>query len=265
MRSQDDSGLSDEQVRELRANVADGRRPRVRVSGPQFPAGTTGVVVAVGDPQTDGAEFVTVRVKAGGVTDELGFSPRELSSGKASRAAKHASGAAPAARRAKQAAPAKQQPPAKLARAAKPATVTKGSASVDRAAPLPARPAGRTAQRRAQETAAGLTAPSAQPQATGSRSTRRRIPPLPTVSLEFTSSGAAWSVSVRRGSRIVTKSAPVQPGVISAVAELLGLAAVSEAVAAVNDAAFREAQARAEALRAELAAVEAELDGHRHP
>jgi hypothetical protein len=36
-------------------------------------------------------------------------------------------------------------------------------------------------------------------------------------------------------------------------------------VAAVNDAALREAEARAAALRAELAAVEAELDSHRRP
>jgi hypothetical protein len=85
------------------------------------------------------------------------------------------------------------------------------------------------------------------------------------VALTFTSAGASWSVSAHRGARAVVKNAPIPPGVVSAIAELLGLPAVGDAVAAVNDAALHEAEARAAALRAELAALEAELDSHRRP
>ena len=72
-------GLDEEQLSQLRSDLGAGRRPRVRVSGPQFSAGTTGAVRRVGDPGVDGEDFVTVRVKVGGVLDELRFSPSELS------------------------------------------------------------------------------------------------------------------------------------------------------------------------------------------
>jgi hypothetical protein len=258
------SGLSEEQVEQLREQVAAGRRPRVRVSGPQFAGEATGVVLAVGDPEADGTDFITVRVKAGGVTDELRFAPRELITGRAERSAKKATKAAPT-----QAAPAKSGPaksgpaksgpaksgPAKVAPAksgpakSSPAKVAPAKAAPAKAAPAKAAPAEAAPAKAARSTPAA----------------RRRGAALPTVSLTLTSSGATWSVSARRGSRTVVKSAAVQPGVVSGVAQLLGLPAVSEAVAAVNDAALREAEARAAALRAELAAVEAELDSHRRP
>ena len=79
MAAQQDADLTDEQVVQLRDELAAGRRPRVRVSGPQIPTGTIGTVLQVGDPNTDGGDFITVRVKIAGVTDELVFSPRELS------------------------------------------------------------------------------------------------------------------------------------------------------------------------------------------
>jgi hypothetical protein len=243
------SGLSEEQVEQLREQVAAGRRPRVRVSGPQFAGEATGVVLAVGDPEADGTDFITVRVKVGGVTDELRFAPRELITGRAERSAKKATKAAPT-----QAAPAKAGPaksgPAKSGPAKSgPAKVAPAKAAPAKAAPAKAAPAEAAPAKAARSTPAA----------------RRRGAALPTVSLTLTSSGATWSVSARRGSRTVVKSAAVQPGVVSGVAQLLGLPAVSEAVAAVNDAALREAEARAAALRAELAAVEAELDSHRRP
>jgi hypothetical protein len=88
---------------------------------------------------------------------------------------------------------------------------------------------------------------------------------LPAVSVTLASSGATWSVSAQRGARTVVKNAPVPPGVVSAVAELLGQPVIGEAIAAVNEAALREAESRAAALRAELAALEAELNSHRRP
>src|ERR1700712_82124 len=78
------SGLPEEDVARLRSQLDEGRRPRVALSGPQFEAGASGSVVRIGDPAVDGADFLTVRVKVNGVTDELAFAPAELSIGRAS-------------------------------------------------------------------------------------------------------------------------------------------------------------------------------------
>ena len=63
----------------------------------------------------------------------------------------------------------------------------------------------------------------------------------------------------------MVKNAVVPPGVVAAVAALLAQPLVEDAVAAVNDTARSEAEARAEQLRSELAAVEAVLHSHRRP
>jgi hypothetical protein len=63
----------------------------------------------------------------------------------------------------------------------------------------------------------------------------------------------------------VAKKAPLTPGVVTAVAELLQLPEIEEAVTAVNGAALDEAEARAAQLRAELAEIEAVLSSHRPP
>jgi hypothetical protein len=81
MGSASGSGLTDEQVAKLQDELTAGRAPRVRVEGSQFAAGTTGIVKRVGDPAVDGEDFITVRVKINGVTDELLFGPKELSRG----------------------------------------------------------------------------------------------------------------------------------------------------------------------------------------
>ena len=73
-------GLSPAQLDELRAQLAEGRRPRVTVTGPQFPAGSTGTVIGIGDLASDGPDFVRVRVKVGASMDELPFAPAELQS-----------------------------------------------------------------------------------------------------------------------------------------------------------------------------------------
>src|ERR1700712_1108080 len=77
------SGLTEEDVARVRSPLSDGRRPRVTLSGPQFEAGASGSVVRIGNPAVDGADFLTVRVKVNGVTDELAFAPAELSIGRA--------------------------------------------------------------------------------------------------------------------------------------------------------------------------------------
>lgn len=224
MAARREAGLDQEQLAELRGGVDAGRRPRVRVSGSQFPAGTIGTVMRVGDPATDGNDFITVRVKIGRVTDELRFSPKELS------------------------------------------TATKGrtatSVSAPAAAPSPAPRAPRPVRRRGPETTAQPEPPRVQAKPAASP---RRAAPVPAVTVTIASAGAAWTVTAHRGARVVVKRAAVPPGVVAAVAALLDLPAVDEAVAAVNDTARGEAEARAERLRAELAEVEAVLSSHRRP
>jgi hypothetical protein len=228
-----DSGLGNDQLTQLAEQVAAGRRPRVRVSGGQFPEGTSGTVLRVGDPAADGDDYVVVRVKMHGVTDELRFSPKELSVGRARPTAPEPTPAA------------KKAPPVKKASAprAKRAPTAAKAAPVKKAAPRK------------------RLAPAAPPPARPAR----RSAPAPTVTITVTSSGSSWSVAARRGAKTVVKKAEVTPGAVAAIAALLGDSAVEDAVAAVNDSARAVAEARAEQLRAELAAVEAVLVSHERP
>jgi hypothetical protein len=226
------TGLTAEQVSELRDHLAAGRRPRVGVKGSQFAEGTTGTVTRVGDPAVDGDDFVTVRVKVNGVMDDLLFGPQELSRGKSGQAGRPAKGgrtvapANPATRPVREPATSGPPRPARARRAAAPTT------------------------------AAPQTAP---------KRTARRTSASAPVTITIRSAGASWSVSAQRGSRSVLKHAAVNPGVVAAIAGLLDQRAVEEAVSSVNDTARVEAESRAEQLRAELAQVQAVLDSHRRP
>lgn len=67
-------GLSDDDVDALRAALADGRRPRVRLGASAgLPGGSTGQVVRLDDPART-REYVVVRVNG----DDLPFAPSEL-------------------------------------------------------------------------------------------------------------------------------------------------------------------------------------------
>ncbi|MCU1659672.1 MAG: hypothetical protein JWO57_4328 [Pseudonocardiales bacterium] len=240
MAAQRVTGLTDDQVVQLRNEVTAGRRPRVRVTGAQFPDGTRGTVVRVGDPSADGGEFLTVRVKVGGVSDELGFSPKELSvAGRAGVATAPAVPAARAGTRKRSPQPSRRP---EGARATPPATPVSPRAT-------PATPAVRAAT----------------PAAKAAGGPQRRAAPGPAVTIAIASAGSSWSVTAHRGARVVVKKAPVTPGVVAAIAALLNESGVEDAVATVNDSALGEAEARADKLRAELAQVEAVLISHRRP
>ncbi len=249
MAAQRDTELADEQVVQLRDQVAAGRRPRVRVSGPQFPTGTIGTVLAVGDPSTDGGDFITVRVKIAGVTDELSFSPRELSMVGRGRAA--APPASPAVKR---------TPSSPRTRR------SQGSPAGDASGRLGAIRSGVSASRRSPSDTTPERGPSGAPARAKARDgSPRRAAPLPAVTVTIASAGSSWSVTAHRGARVIVKKTPISPGVVAALAALLNQPGVEDAVAAVNDTARGEAEARAEKLRAELAEVEAVLISHRRP
>jgi hypothetical protein len=254
MAAQRDTELADEQVVQLRDEVAAGRRPRVRVSGPQFPTGTIGTVLQVGDPSTDGGDFITVRVKIAGVTDALGFSPRELSMVGRGR------GAAPPASPAVKQTPSSPRTRRSDGSPVAPPVSASGRLGAGRSgvsASMRSRsPSDTTPERGSSGAPARAKAPAGSP---------RRAAPVPAVTVTIASAGSSWSVTAHRGARVVVKKAPVSPGVVAAVAALLNQPGVEDAVAAVNDTARGEAEARAEKLRAELAEVEAVLISHRRP
>ena len=141
------AGLTEQDIAELRGQLADGKRPRVLLSGPHFPVGAAGTVVRIGSPDTDGGDFLRVRVKVNGMTDELAFSPGELSLRRAGgRTAKAAGRTAKAARRtAGTGRPAKAA--GRTAATAEPAGRTTGTAeATGRPAEATGRTTGRTAK-----------------------------------------------------------------------------------------------------------------------
>jgi hypothetical protein len=139
------AGLTEQDLAELRRLLAEGKRPRVQLSGPHFPVGAAGTVVRVGTPEADGADFVRVRVKVNGMTDELAFAPGELSLRRPGSRAAKATGRAVKAR------------PAKASGRA-----TKSTSRTAEAAGRPTKASGRPAKAADQTAlAAGLAAPPA--------------------------------------------------------------------------------------------------------
>jgi hypothetical protein len=240
-------GLTDEQITRLRDEVAAGKSPRVRISGAQF---GTGAVRKVGDPAVDGNDYVTVRVKVDGVTDELRFAPRELSRG----------ASAPAKRPArKPSAPAHADAASAGRRESAPATSTAPDPAPGR---RPAAPRGRSNKPpTVPASTAGLPVTGTSAPKRGGRKAAAGA----SVTISLQSAGTSWTVSAQRGAKSLARNVTVNPGVVSAVARLLQVSSLEEAVAAVNDTARVEAEVRAEQLRAELAGIQAVLDSHRLP
>ncbi|MGI8666319.1 MAG: hypothetical protein ACR2N4_09855 [Jatrophihabitans sp.] len=270
-RRSNQQGLNSEDVAALRQQLADGRRPRVTVAGPQFPAGSTGTVSRIGEPDADGADYVTVRVKVNGLTDELAFAPAELSRGRTGSRSAPAAAPKPAKRATSTTRsgsppdPSRPSGPAhsKAARS-RPTQSSPARSSPARssAAPAVAAPATAVPALASAPAAPGLTI--APPPATAP-SRRRKATALAKVSFTVTASGASWSLSATRGAKSVLKNLDLPPGTVTALAELLGQPALIEAVAEINDTALSAAQLRAEQLRAELDALEAVLATHRSP
>jgi hypothetical protein len=121
----------------------------------------------------------------------------------------------------------------------------------------PAAPvAATTARTRAKATAASRPARAN----TASRSSRssagKRVPPL-VVTLRFKDGG--WTVEALRGARRLTRSAPVRPGAVSALAEHLDDDALRQTLIETVDSARSVIEEQRADLRARLEATEAEL------
>jgi hypothetical protein len=273
------AGLTEPDIAELQRQLADGKRPRVQLSGPHFPVATAGTVVRIGSPAVDGADYVRVRVKVNGMTDELAFAPSELSlrrrTGKAAggRPAKAANGrTARAGGTRATGRPAAPRPARSTARSTARSAVRSAAAKAAPAAPAEASPAApqpavsdsQPAGSDSQPAAQSAHKTAAQP-ARKAAAAKGRKPATPKVSFTVSSSGANWSLTATRGAKNLLRSVQLPPGVVSAVADLLSQSALSDAVSEINDAALAEARARAEQLRAELDQLEAVLALHRRP
>jgi hypothetical protein len=250
------AGLDAETITALQTRLGEGKRPRVTLTDPSFPAGTAGSVVRIGDPTVDGADYITVRVSVNGAADELPFAPGELElPGRKASPAK-----ATRARPAPKAAPAKAAPVRASSTSTQLTSAQPTSVPPTNTPTPPPPPTVPPASNPATPEAPGPT-----PAKSISVRSRKKPPAPPKVAISLVSTGASWAVSATRGAKSITKPTAVPPGVITAVAALLDQPAVTEAVAEVNETALAEAQQRAAELRAELAALDAVLAAHRAP
>lgn len=252
--------LSGEQIAKLQEQLANGGRPRVALSGPQFPDGSSGTVTRVGDPDLDGSDYITVRVKVNGISDELAFAPTELSIGRPAPRGAGRRASKPALRSAivnsrsaivNGAATPDQAVTATRGAATVPITASATPNLIDAVAAVPKRAVPKPAAPKP------VTAPAA-----GQPSRRRKAGAPPKVSFTVTSSGATWTFSGTRGAKGVAKNVGVSPGVVTAIADLLDYPGLVEAVAEINETAWAEARSRADQLRAELSELEAVLATH---
>lgn len=218
------SPLSAEQIDQLRAELADGRRPMVwfTPAAVGVDAGRSAKVLAIGDPP-DG-DFIQVRPT--GSQDELSFSPNELTMEKPARRKKTAEPPAP-----------EPTPPA-------PAPVSE--LLVVREKP----PARKPAAARGPEPAA----PTAEPVRRG----RAKQPAPITVTLSSTSEGE-WTVEVLTGSKRSVRAQPIGAGAVASAARALG-GDIEAAIEGALRAAREQQRARVERLEAELASARQALD-----
>jgi hypothetical protein len=174
------------QLEVLRAQLAEGRRPRVKLSGPQFAAGSGGTVTHIGDPATDGSDFIRVKVKVNGAMDELAFAPTELTS--SVRGVAVAAAAEPAQQKPAGEKPAREKPAPRAAKATA----------------APARPAGRRRSGPPPTVTITISSSGAAWSVTGSRGGRAVIKPTPLAP------GVVTAIA-----KLLT-----QPGISEAVAEV---------------------------------------------
>jgi Family of unknown function (DUF6319) len=226
------SPLSTEQIDQLRAELADGRRPMVwfTPAAVGVDAGRSAKVVALTEPY-DG-DFIQVRPT--GSHDDLSFSPNELTMDKPPRRRKG------------------DEPPVKLALAPVP---TPTAPPVDELLVVRERPTRKKPAAKEQPPAPQATEPGKQ----GRPARGKARPPAPiTVTLSSTAEGE-WTVEVQAGSRRTVRPQPVGAGAVALAARALG-GDIETAIEGALSAAREQQRARVELLEAELATARQALD-----
>ncbi len=270
-------------IEAVRRKLAEGRIVRVGISrSAQFPDGGTGRVRSVGDPETDGDEYVQVELSLNGTRDILPFTPADLTP--ATRGRPPGSGRKPAAVKGEVAAAAAPVPsstapplPPEHGTPAPPLPGTpqrpspaqapgdgaetqgaeRGTPRAVPASPRAERPASPRAERPEGERAARRIG-SGQPKTRPARGAKRAVPVSITVNTTATEP-TRWRIEARIGTRVAVKSAAVSPARVWQLVQTLDNEDLNRAVGAILEEHRWAAQARADALASELAAVQAEL------
>jgi hypothetical protein len=244
----------------LRSALARGKIVRVGIApSGQFPDGVTGRVRSIGNPATDGDEYVMVEVPVGGSKDVLPFAPGDLLGAPVGRP--------PAATT--KGTPARRSP-------GSPASTTGGSGdrsspgrdngepdtSEEQLFPVPAPPAGAVAALASAANAptspdAGETVRPANKKSTGTA--RGKRPPV-TITISTTGDeSAVWRLDVRIGARAAVRPTVVPPSRVWDIVDSLGDEKASSVVKSLLDDHRRATQARADALSAQLSLLQEEL------
>lgn len=262
-------------VDDLRSRLDEGKIVRVAIArSAQFPTGSVGRVRRIGDPATDGEEFIHVELSLNGAKDVLPFAPADLATPTRGATANGSATNGTASNGTASNGSAGHSPP--------PAVTPSGPDRIafrelirptDIGGPVrPPRPEPEPAP--ASPSAAVPTPPApARPKATGqssvkpaAKSAAKRRSPAVAISIATTDADPPqWRIEAKVGSKVVLRQGSVPPARVWELVGMLGDHTLSRAVGAVLDEQRQAAQARADALAAELAQVQAELAGLPEP
>jgi hypothetical protein len=242
--------LSDTEIRQIAAELADGRPPMVwfTPAAVGVSEGRSGKVIALGDP-ADG-DFLQVRPT--GSKDVMSFSPSEVTLAKPARKDKRTTtsettGATPPATRKDTAVSMSSSvtaPPAPPTPAAAPAAASKTPAPHHASDPKPA--------------AKPAATPARTPREKPAAAARKSKAPEVTVTLAGTADGE-WTVDVVHGKKRTIKGLSVPGASVAQAAKLLH-PEVAEVVDSVLDAVRDSQRAKVEQLQAELEQARRLLD-----
>lgn len=230
-------GLSTSEIDGIRENLAAGRKPKVMFTDAAGQiAGEIGQVVQLTDPNGSD-EWVVVQFGR----DELPFAPTDLTLPPRGRTAKKSTGKAAPAEPVKE--PAKEPAKEPVKESVKAESTKAGSAPP----PVP------TPREAAAE-------PPAKPVKRATRAARSAKPKQPsTMTVTLAYEGGEWTVAAHQGSKTLAKPYVVRSSDALKMVSMLDVPGVHDAVEAIVSAELAEAAQRAEALRSELAEVEARL------
>ena len=218
----------------------------------QFPDGVTGRVRRIGDAAVDGDEYVFVEVPVGGAKDVLPFAPTDLT-GPPARKPVGAPVPAPA--------PATIEPvrraPLPPSRPAGPAVIPSSAAAPSTTPPAAPTPPTAPAAPRTPTAPPTSVAAKSTPKAPAARG--KRAPVTITISTAGDES-AAWRIDARIGAKVAVRPTVVPPSRVWEIVQSLGDPKLTELVQTLLDDHRRNTQARADALAAQLSALQAELN-----
>ncbi len=230
-------------VEVLRTALGLGKRVRVGIApSSQFPDGVTGLVRRIGDPVVDGDEFIFVEVPVGGAKDVLPFAAADLigSPGRKQAAAPAAAQAQPAQRR--------RPPTTPVAAPAVPARPTAAGTQMSIIDVPAVTPIGAPATTD--------SSPTPRPAASGRG---KRAPVIITISTSGDDS-ASWRIEAKIGAKAAVRPTVIPPSRVWELVQSLREPKLTSLVQSLLDDHRRSTQARANALAAQLSALQEELN-----